>query len=70
MFYLGLIESGFIRDDVAKRVLTNVFGLHVLPFLGFDKFCRRDTSMRTFRRRSFNQFSRFVVQAETQPDVA
>jgi len=38
MFYLRLVESGFTDDDVAKPVFADVFGLHVLPFLGFDKF--------------------------------
>jgi hypothetical protein len=53
MFYLGLIENGFLGDDGAKRVLTNVFGLHVLPFLGFaiNALFHRDTSMRALHRR-------------------
>ena len=37
MFDFGFVESGFTGDAVEKRVLANVFGLHVLPFPGFDK---------------------------------
>ena len=37
MFYPGLIESGFTVDDVVKLILTDVFGLHVLPFLGLNE---------------------------------
>jgi hypothetical protein len=54
MFYLGLIENGLAGYDLAKRILANVFGLHVLPFLGFEiSVTSRETSMGAFRRRSF-----------------